>query len=137
MTFDQPLRIINSKLPAKQPGFYLKLMVFIFFAAIPVFISVQGQEVNQTVTALVGFAVAFLAFSSFFALVLAHLYNVHRQESDYVNVHAPIITTSKTLNKISDSARSFIRFLTVIYAYLLLLFVVGFPVMAVVGAIAS
>jgi len=137
MAFDQPLRIINSKLPAKQPSFYLKLMVFIFIAAIPCFISVSGSEVNQTVKGMIGLTIASALCASFFALVLSYLFNVHRKESDYVNVHAPIITASKTLNKLSDSVRSFIRFLAVIYAYLLLLFVVGLPIMGVAGAIAS
>jgi len=137
MKFDQPLIFINSKLPDKQPGYYIKLFFLLGFGMIVLAVSFNGFEHNELLRNLAGFSFCLILISCFFAVILSHLYNVKRQASDYVNIHAPVITTSKTVNKVSDAVRGFLRFLTVMYAYILLLFILVLPIMAVVGAIAS
>jgi len=137
MVFDQPLIFINNKLPVKQPAFYIKLLVSIAIGSILISIPLESSGVNETIKTLAGFSFAFLAFSCFFVLMLSHLYNVNRTASDYVNIHVPIITTSKTFNKISDAIRSFLRMTTILYTYILLLFILALPILAVVSALAS
>jgi len=137
MKFDQPLRVINNKLPNKKPSYYLKLLIAVVVSAILGSILLMAAGVNERISGNVGGLIAFLIVPCFFGYVLAHLYNVKRNASDSVNVYLPQLTSSESFNKISDGFSSFTRFLLVIYAYLLLALIIALPVLGVLGAITS
>ncbi len=131
MKLDYPLTLINQKLPLKDTAFYIKVILGIFFASILLFALLMGIGLDERLSSNISGVFFLSIIPCFLALILAHLYNNKHEAIDSVTLNFPWLTSLKIVNTFFSGIRRIVRGFTIVYAYLLLLVIIIFPILMV------
>ncbi len=131
MKLDYPLTLINQKLPQKDISFYFKVILGIFFGSIVLFALLMLIGLDERLSSNISGAFFLSIIPCFLALILAHLYNNKYEAIDSVTLNVPWLTSLKLVNIFLSGIRKVVRGFTIVYAYLLLLIIILFPILMV------
>lgn len=120
MKFDYPLKLINSKLPKKQPLYYQKWLIVLFVGNIICLFALLMAEASEGAISLAFGAVGTLLFLVLFAFCLAKLYNNQMDGRDFIGAYIPSLTASSSFNAVYGWLKKFNRWFLICFSYLML-----------------